>query len=236
MKTSRKVVAYCRFSPRPDPADTMTLAVQQESCERYASMKGLVISEVLQDPETSAYKTRLQDRPSGSRLVELCRQGQVSDVIVARLDRIFRRVSDGSSMSDEWKSQGIALHLADEGCVSLSPGTAIGEVMFNIMLSFNQFAPHLTSERTSGAMRHMASQGKRVGRHAQYGWRLVDGQMHSDLDEQKVIKMILQGVEQGVFAENIAESLNQVGVLYRGRWWKTRDVESIIRRHTTRSS
>lgn len=226
--TMGKVVSYCRFSPRPDPGDAMTLAVQEQTCSRYAEMKGLEISEVLRDPEVSAYKTKLVDREQGGRLVEMCRNGEVSHVIVARLDRIFRRVSDGSVMADEWKERGISLHLADEGGVSLSTGTAIGEVMFNVMLSFNQFTPHLTSERTSIAMRHMASEGKRVGRHAQYGWKLVGYEMVMEPDEQALIKIIRQYRNEP--PANVATAINRLGYTYRGRPWKKADVESVVRR------
>lgn len=222
------VVSYCRFSPRPDASDTMTLEVQEQACRRYADMKGLEISEVLKDPEVSAYKTKLADRQEGGRLVQMCRSGEVTDVIVARLDRIFRRVSDGSVIADEWRELGVSLHLADEGGVSLSTGTAIGEVMFNVMLAFNQFTPHLTSERTSTALKHMAASGLRVGRHAQYGWELVDNMMVSVADEQDNIKLIAQF--KTAPPEGVARALNQLGRKYRGRSWKTADVVSVIRR------
>lgn len=223
-----KVVSYCRFSPRPDPNDTMTLEVQEQACRRYANMRGLTISEVLRDPEVSAYKTKLADREQGGRLVQMCRSGEVTDVLVARLDRIFRRVSDGSTVSDEWRELGVSLHLADEGGVSLSTGTAIGEVMFNVMLAFNQFTPHLTSERTSMAMKHMAATGKRVGRFAQYGWSLVDGKMVECEDEQRVIRHL--ATVKDVPPEDIAKALNSIQCKYRGRSWKTADVVSVLSR------
>lgn len=226
------VVAYCRFSPRPDAGDTMTLEVQENICRRYASMRDMEITTVYADPEASAYKVKLQDRPEGRVLVDHCRQGLVSDVIVARLDRIFRLVSDGSLISEEWREAGISLHLADEGGCSLSTGTAVGQLMFNMMLSFNQFVPHLTAERTSVAMKHLASKGVRVGRHAQFGYRLCDnGELIPEDREQELIQEILQWHGNGWSNGKIVSVLNRGEVDFRGRLWRSRDVESILSRH-----
>jgi DNA invertase Pin-like site-specific DNA recombinase len=209
----------------------MTLEVQEQICRRYAQSKGMNIDVIFSDPEASAYKVKLQDRPEGGVLLDQCRQGLISDVIVARLDRIFRLVSDGSAISEEWREAGISLHLADEGGCSLSTGTAMGQLMFNMMLSFNQFVPHLTMERTSVAMKHLASKGFRVGRYAQYGYKLGDdGELIPEKREQELIQEILQWHGKGWSVSRIVACLNRAGVDYRGHGWRTRDVKSILDR------
>jgi DNA invertase Pin-like site-specific DNA recombinase len=97
-----EVISYTRYSPRPEKEgdaeraaameDAESIQLQMDMNQRYATMKGLAITEVIKDPETSARKTPLFDREGGSRLKFLPKG---SHVICMRLDRMFRSTVDG---------------------------------------------------------------------------------------------------------------------------------------------
>jgi DNA invertase Pin-like site-specific DNA recombinase len=190
----------------------------------------MTCDKVILDPEASAFKTNLEDRPGGKSLMEMARSGEVKNIVASRLDRLFRLVQDGTATVAELNQRGIAVHLADEGGCSINTSSAIGCLMFNIMLAFNQFTPHLTSERTSASLLHKSRKGERVGRHVQYGHKLSGSDVVPDEEEQGVIKVIQLLLSSGKDPEEIARSLNRAGVLFRGHVWRTTNVKSVVRR------
>jgi DNA invertase Pin-like site-specific DNA recombinase len=168
-RTMTEVISYTRYSPRPvkdgdeeraaAQEDAESIQLQMEMNQRYAAMKGLAITEVIKDPETSARKTRLFDREGGSRLQFLPKG---SHVICMRLDRMFRSTVDGLQASEFFQKKGIVLHFADQSGCTLDLSTGEGRFMFTILLSAAEFEPHRTADRTSKGMKHRQKNGQRM--------------------------------------------------------------------------
>ena len=163
------VVVYTRYSPRPSKdgdaeriaaqEDAETIRLQMDICQKYAVMKGLIITETIKDPETSARQTPLFEREGGSRLQFLPRG---SHVICSKLDRVFRSTADGLTTMHLFKKQGITLHFADQSGCTLDLSTGEGEFMFTILLAAASLEPRRTADRTSKAMKHRQSNGQRM--------------------------------------------------------------------------
>jgi DNA invertase Pin-like site-specific DNA recombinase len=184
-------VVYTRFSPRPTKdgdaernaaqEDAESIRLQMDVCQRYAVMKGLIISETIKDPETSARKTPLFEREGGSRLQFLPRGHHV---ICAKLDRMFRSTADGLLTMNYFKKQGIILHFADQSGCTLDLSTGEGEFMFTVLLAAASLEPRRTADRTSKAMKHRQSNGQRMTSSA----NIPFGQMLDPRDDSKLIQ------------------------------------------------
>lgn len=162
-------IIYTRYSPRPPKEgdaeriaadeDAETIRLQVDVCKRYADMKGLVVSEIFKDPETSARKTPLFERERGWQLKHLHRG---THVIASKLDRVFRSTADGLLTMQHFKSRDVTLHFADQGGCTLDLSSGEGEFMFTILLSAAALEPRRTADRTSKAMKHRQSNGQRM--------------------------------------------------------------------------
>jgi DNA invertase Pin-like site-specific DNA recombinase len=87
---------------------------------------------------------------------------------------------------------------------------------------------HLISERTKGALAHMASQGLRVGE-IPYGFRLAaDGQhLVEDPAGQNVLRTIRGLKTRGLTWAKVAERMNKRGfVTKKGRPWTWRTAQA----------
>lgn len=162
-------IIYTRYSPRPAKdgdaeriaadEDAESIQLQVETCQRYALMKGLLVSETIKDPETSARKTPLFEREGGWRLKHLPRG---THIVAMKLARLFRSAVDGLQTLEFFETRGIIVHFADEGGVSLSTNTAKGKLVTTMLLAVAEYEPGETAERTSKGMKHRQANGQRM--------------------------------------------------------------------------
>ncbi len=162
-------ILYTRFSPRPSKEgdaervaaneDADSIILQLDVCNRYAMMKGLVVTETIKDPETSARHTPLFEREGGSRLKFLPRG---THVLCSKLDRAFRDTSDGLLSTDHFRKNGIILHFCDLGGCTLDISSPEGHFMFTILLAAASLEPLRTASRTSLAMKDRQKNGQRM--------------------------------------------------------------------------
>ncbi len=206
-------IIYTRFSPRPTKdgdaeriaanEDAESIRLQVDVCHRYALMKGLIVTETIKDPETSARHTPLFEREGGSRLQFLPRG---IHVICSKLDRVFRSTADGLTTMHHFKKHGITLHFADESGCTLDLSTGEGEFMFTILLAAAALEPRRTADRTSKAMKHRQDNGQRMTS----AGTIPFGQMADPDDESKTIPC-----EEELHAINMAAVLSAQKVSLR---------------------
>lgn len=231
-------IVYTRYSPRPEKAgdaeriaaneDAESIQLQIETCQRYAVMKSLIITETIKDPETSARQTPLFEREGGSRLRFLPKG---THVICSKLDRVFRSTADGLLTMNHFKRQGVILHFADQSGCTLDLSTGEGEFMFTILLAAASLEPRRTADRTSKAMKHRQSNGQRMTSEK----TIPFGQMVDPADssrtipcpaEADAIRLAYQLQEDGASLRGIATSIG----LVRGKILSPQSVKLLISR------
>lgn len=133
----------------------------------------------------------------------LCQSLKKGDhVVIAKLDRAFRRLSDCCVMLEDFERRGVHLHVCNllGGAIDLSK--PIGRFLIQMLGAFAELERAFIAERTSEAMRARKRRGQGGGR-AHLGFqhetrhRTVDGKRVSykvevpDPEERRVMKMIL---------------------------------------------
>lgn len=237
--TDNRAVLYARFSPRPDADECESLEVQVTRCRAYAQMAGLTIVEEFLDPEVSARMVPVHKRESGGKMMEYVQTHDIKHIVVARLDRIFRSSLDGHTVMEHLRKTQTNLHFADQNGCSLNTKTAVGQMIFSVLLAFAEFEPRQTSERTSRALRHVLAKGYRVGQRVMFGRKLDQTNKKKTIpceEERQVINQMMAWYQEGHHPAKISRRLNKLRILCRGNRWTTRAVTQILRREMESSA
>lgn len=143
---------------RVSTIDQQTLPMQNRAVREYAVRRGWTIA--LQVREVGSGATKREAR---ERLLEAARRREIDVVLVWRLDRWGRSVTDLLATLQELE------HL-DVGFVSLTETldltTPAGRAMAGLLAVFAAFEREILGERTRAGLAHARLNGKRLGRPA----------------------------------------------------------------------
>ena len=108
---------YQRCSSISQYTSGLGLEAQESGLRRYAetlsSASGAEMGELYSDNAISPFKVPFAERPAGTRRHESLKPGD--DVIIYRLDRIWRSAADASLTSKLFEERGAYLHFVTEG-------------------------------------------------------------------------------------------------------------------------
>ena len=154
-----------------------------------------------------------------ARLLALVDAGAVDTVIIAKLDRLTRSVSDLAELLKRFERRSVTVvSVAD----SLDTASAAGRLVLNIMVSVSQWEREAVGERTRDAMRHKWAKGERLGT-VPFGYQVAaDGvQLQPDVREQHILTRMGALQVAGFTTRRIAQALNAEGLLTRrGTAWR----------------
>lgn len=115
------------------------------------------------------------DREGFQKMMRLVRQGKVKKVIVYKLDRISRSMSDFLSILQEFKSCKVEFVSSQESFDTSSP---YGELGIKLLMVFAEFERTSIIERVTQAYAHRSEMGFYMGGRQPYGFELVPTVIH----------------------------------------------------------
>lgn len=167
-----RVFGYSRVSTSEQADEGASLAAQQQQIAGYAMMKGLQVAEHFVERGVSG-STPLADRPEGGRMLATVGKGDI--IVTAKLDRAFRSAADALAVLEEFKDEGVGLHMIDLG--GDVTGNGISKMVFTILAAVAEGERDRIRERIRDAKRHLASQGVFSGGKRPFGLDVVlDGE------------------------------------------------------------
>jgi len=149
-----RVGLYARVSTE----DQNTLAMQNRAMRDYAARRGWTV--VTQVREVNSGAVRRQAR---EKLLEAARRREIDGVLVWRLDRWGRSVTDLLATLQELDHLGVGFVSLTE---ALDLTTPAGRAMAAMLAVFAAFEREVLQERTRAGMAHARQNGKRLGRPA----------------------------------------------------------------------
>jgi site-specific DNA recombinase len=222
-----RVVGYARCSTAEQAADGLSLDAQEGRIRAWAQAVDAVVVDVSTDAGVSGTKA-LKDREGGARIAELldARRPDVDAVVVLRLDRLGRNAAETLALLRRFRSAPVGLvSVADH----IDLATPHGRAMAGISAVFAELERDLLSERTADALSELRSQG-RVWNHPPFGWRVDDGRLVDDDEEQATLARMVQLRANGLGYGKIATTLTAEGrPTKRGGPWQAMSVRSILR-------
>lgn len=182
--------------------------------------------EIFEDAGKSGKNTK---RPAFERMMEKVKHGQVSHVIVYKIDRISRNLVDFSLMYDDFKYNKVTFISLNE---QFDTSSAIGEAILKIILVFAELERKLTSERVTDVMIGRAQSGLWNGARVPFGWDWDDEKkcpVHSKT-EAKYVRQMYSDYLNGGSSVSIAKSYNANKIpTKRGGEWTSKTIADVIR-------
>lgn len=241
MKTKIKVAyGYVRVSTGKQAKEGDSVEMQHSCITEMARRDGVKLQDIFSDEGFSGRKDT-HKRVGYNELIALIKSKSVDIVYAYSLSRLGRKMTDVLSLFDICQKHGVDIVTHKE---SIDTRNAIGKLIRNILISFNEFEADLASERTSDVAQSKKKELKPYC-NPPYGWRIdgkiiengkvVDhGKLVEDSEEQKVLQWILEKRAANKSFSWIAKELNYNQIKpKRGNSWAHSSVQSVI--ETTQS-
>ena len=223
-----KTVGYIRVSSADQADNGHSLSVQREKVELYAKLHGLELVAVIEDAGVSA---KTLDRPGLQRALAMLDQGEAGALLICKLDRLTRSVSDlGKLIETHFGEKGKAalMSVAD----SIDTRSAAGRLVLNVLASVSQWEREVIVERTVETMQALKTSGKVYSRPVM-GFDAIDGKLVPNDAEQALIERISSMRSAGLSFGKIADTFNAEGVqTKRGGTWASMTIKKILDRVT----
>ena len=145
---------YARISTN----DQQTLTMQSRAMREYAARRGWIVAIHVHEVGSGAAK-----REARERLLEAARRREIDVVLVWRLDRWGRSVTDLLATLQELEHLGVAFVSLTE---ALDLTTPTSRAMAGLLAIFAEFERGILRERTKAGLAHARENGKRLGRPA----------------------------------------------------------------------
>jgi DNA invertase Pin-like site-specific DNA recombinase len=152
LKTSFRAGLYARVSTQ----DQQTIPMQTRALREYATRRGWWIA--LQVKEIGSGASQPEKR---ERLLEAARRREIDVVLVWRLDRWGRSVTDLLATLQELEHLGVGFVSLTE---ALDLTTPAGRAMAGLLAVFAEFEREILRERVRAGLAHARQNGQRLGR------------------------------------------------------------------------
>lgn len=176
-------------------------------------------------------RQKLADRKVGGILARALEPGD--NLMVVRIDRLFRNSSDAAGYIDKWCEKGINLHIASFGGMTVDPRQWLGKMILKFFCWIAEFEAEMTRERI---LEHRAVKRKnreRTSRYPKPGFKFLKGGTKAngdpvwlevpDDEELEVMRAMLQWSRLGSSRSEIYQTLKDRGI-------KRKFLEKIARR------
>jgi len=147
-----RVGLYARVSTN----DQQTLPMQNRAMREYAARRGWTIAMQVREVGSGAARRKAREK-----LLDAARRREIDLVLVWRLDRWGRSVTDLLATLQELEHLGVGFVSLTE---ALDLTTPAGRAMAGLLAIFAEFEREILRERTRAGLAHARQNGKRLGR------------------------------------------------------------------------
>lgn len=201
-------IGYIRVSTAEQALGNNSLDVQERKIREYCRIHDVELLQTFVDPGASA---RTTERPEFQKMLAYCRRQRrkIAMVIVADLSRFSRNVFNLSAVAAMLKNLGITIESVDE---PITDDSAVGQLMRNMITSYNQYFSDSLSERTRSRMRAVVNAG-RFPWPAPIGYLNVDKQLCIDPERGHFIRQAFELIASGRFStgDSVLKLLTAMG-------------------------
>jgi site-specific DNA recombinase len=220
-------IGYVRVSTEGQAHDGVSLDAQQSRIAAWCSANEYQLLDVHIDAGLSG--GRADNRPALQKaLTEAC--NHKAALIVYSLSRLARSTRDAIAISDRLANAGADLVSLSE---RIDTTTATGKMVFRMLAVLAEFERDQVSERTTVALAHLRSRGKRISRWIPFGFDLGhDGHtLTPNAMEEEAIRVMQDLQDRGHSLRQIATILEERNIDSKtGRPWTAEAIRGILRR------
>jgi site-specific DNA recombinase len=195
--------------------DFNSLDAQREACEAFiASQKregwGLV-GEVYDD---GGFSGATMERPAFQRLLSDVSAGKIDVMVVYKVDRLTRSLSDFAKIVDIFDKHGVSFVSVTQ---QFNTTTSMGRLTLNILLSFAQFEREVTGERIRDKIAASKKKGMWMGGQPSLGYDVKDRKLIVNKIEAETVRHIFRRYSELKSVRELKEELDSTGIVSKIR-------------------
>src|SRR6202000_2906918 len=167
-----------------------SLDAQREACEAFILSQrheGWKVVPTLYDD--GGFSGGNMDRPALGRLMDDIRARKVDVVVVYKVDRLTRALSDFAKIVEVFDAQGVSFVSVTQ---QFNTTTSMGRLTLNVLLSFAQFEREVIGERVRDKIAASKSKGIWVGGSIPLGYASVNKKLVIVPKEAETVRHIFQ--------------------------------------------
>ena len=175
------------------------------------------------------------DRDGFQKLMRQVERGKISKIIVYRLDRISRSLSDFVNILNTLKKHNVKFISSQESFDTSSP---YGEMIVKILMVFAEFERQSIIERVTQAYAHRSEMGFYMGGRKPYGFTLTDTVIRNI--KTKMLSPVAEEIEQlkyifeaysvpGITLRRLMDNLIDNDILPTAGSWSTGKLSTILK-------
>jgi site-specific DNA recombinase len=170
--------------------DFNSLEAQREACASYIQSQAhegwRLVPELLDDGGYSGGNT---DRPALTRLMELVRAGEIDVIVIYKIDRLTRSLTDFARMAEAFDKHNVSFVSVTQ---QFNTTTSMGRLMLNVLLSFAQFEREITGERIRDKIAASKRKGMWMGGNPPMGYDVRDRQLIVNEADAATVRRIFE--------------------------------------------
>ena len=213
MKEEKKIAGlYIRVSTEDQTREGFSLPEQEKRLRAMCEYKGYEIYDIYEERGISAKTGNY--RPEFERLLQDVRDKKVNTIVVLKLDRLTRSVSDWEKILTFLEENDAYLDCAND---DINTTNANGKMISRILTSVSQQEIERTSERTKIGLAGAIKVGH-IPHQAPLGYKHEDKKLVIDYATKDVAIRIFNMYHDGLSYKRISNILNEEKVLGKTNW------------------
>ena len=192
-----------------------SLAAQREACIAFIESQrheGWRVLEAHYDD--GGYSGATLERPALKRLLADIAAGKLDCVVIYKLDRLTRTLTDFAKMVEAFDARGIALVSVTQ---QFNTTSSMGRLTLNVLLSFAQFEREVTAERIRDKFAASKRKGLWMGGRVPLGYDLTERQLRVNETEAKRVRSLYARYLALGCVSKLRSELNAQGMVSKQR-------------------
>jgi site-specific DNA recombinase len=128
-------------------------------------------------------------RPALARLMALIREGKVDVIVIYKIDRLTRSLTDFARLAETFDKHGVSFVSVTQ---QFNTTTSMGRLMLNVLLSFAQFEREITGERIRDKIAASKKKGMWMGGNIPMGYDVKDRQLLINETDAETIRRVFR--------------------------------------------
>jgi site-specific DNA recombinase len=195
--------------------DFNSLDAQREACEAFiASQKRegwTLVSEMYDD---GGFSGATMERPAFKRLLSDVSTGKIDVVVVYKVDRLTRSLSDFAKIVDIFDRHAVSFVSVTQ---QFNTTSSMGRLTLNILLSFAQFEREVTGERIRDKIAASKKKGMWMGGQPSLGYDVKDRRLIVNNAEAETVRHIFRRYTELKSVRELKENLDAAGIVSKVR-------------------
>ena len=196
-----------------------SLHAQREACEACVlSQRHEGWQVIATEYDDGGFSGGTMDRPALKRLLADVAAKKVDTIVVYKVDRLTRSLTDFSRIVEAFDKQGVSFVSVTQ---QFNTTTSMGRLTLNVLLSFAQFEREVTGERIRDKIAASKRKGMWMGGVVPLGYTLADRQLIVEPNEAETVKQIYALYLKLGCVSKLQDHLEQTGIRSKKRISKT---------------